>query len=68
MANADALLYLQDSYLKEFDATDEEVREDLLGPGTGIWVRLDRTAFYPQGGGQPNDTGNSPCGCGVPRD
>ncbi len=43
------LLYLTDSYLKEFEAT---VVEDL-----GESVVLDRTAFYPGGGGQPNDTG-----------
>ncbi|MGC8568911.1 MAG: alanyl-tRNA editing protein [Nitrososphaeria archaeon] len=43
------LLYLTDSYLKEFEAT---VVEDL-----GEALVLDRTAFYPGGGGQPNDTG-----------
>lgn len=45
------LLYQTDSYLKEFDANvsaiDAEART----------VVLDRTAFYPGGGGQPNDTG-----------
>jgi len=45
------LLYQTDSYLKEFDASviavDAEARA----------VVLDRTAFYPGGGGQPNDTG-----------
>jgi misacylated tRNA(Ala) deacylase len=44
-------LFLRDSYLKEFDATviaaDAESRR----------VQLDRTAFYPTGGGQPHDTG-----------
>jgi Ser-tRNA(Ala) deacylase AlaX len=44
-----ALRYLQDSYIKEFDA--EVVRS---GPR---YVILDRTAFYPEGGGQPTDTG-----------
>lgn len=43
------LLYLQDSFIKEFDA--EVVRS---GPR---YVILDRTAFYPEGGGQPTDTG-----------
>ncbi len=43
------LLYLQDSYLKEFDAAVVEVQ--------GNGVVLDRTAFYPGGGGQPSDTG-----------
>ncbi|NBR99774.1 MAG: alanyl-tRNA editing protein [Actinobacteria bacterium] len=43
------LLYLVDAYLKEFDAKVVEVRENA--------VALDRTIFYPTGGGQPNDTG-----------
>lgn len=43
------LLYLRDAYLREFDATVVEVREG--------GVVLDRTAFYPTGGGQPHDTG-----------
>jgi len=45
------LLYQTDSYLKKFDATvtavDAEART----------VVLDQSAFYPGGGGQPNDTG-----------
>jgi len=43
------LLYLRDAYLTEFDATVLDVREGAL--------TLDRTAFYPTGGGQPHDTG-----------
>ncbi|MBI4201690.1 MAG: alanyl-tRNA editing protein [Chloroflexi bacterium] len=43
------LLYHADSYLKEFTATVTEV--------IGNTVVLDRTAFYPGGGGQPHDTG-----------
>jgi len=43
------LLYMTDSYLREFDATVIAVRNDS--------VVLDRTAFYPGGGGQPHDTG-----------
>ena len=46
------LLYLRDAYLREFDATVLEV--DVDGPA----VVLDRTAFYPTGGGQPHDTGS----------
>lgn len=43
------LLYLSDGYLREFEATVTDVEGD--------GVVLDRTAFYPQGGGQPSDTG-----------
>jgi misacylated tRNA(Ala) deacylase len=43
------LLYLTDAYLREFDATVVAVDGDR--------VALDRTAFYPTGGGQPHDTG-----------
>jgi len=42
-------LYLSDAYLRRFDAKVAEVRPD--------GVRLDRTAFYPTGGGQPADRG-----------
>jgi misacylated tRNA(Ala) deacylase len=43
------LLYLRDHYMREFDATVVRVDGDFVG--------LDKTAFYPTGGGQPNDTG-----------
>jgi misacylated tRNA(Ala) deacylase len=43
------LLYLRDAYLTEFDATVIDVREGAIA--------LDRTAFYPTGGGQAHDTG-----------
>jgi len=43
------LLYLTDSYLREFDATVTAAEENR--------VALDRSAFYPGGGGQPHDTG-----------
>ena len=45
------LLYLYDAYQRGFDATVTEVDSD------GRRVALDRTAFYPTGGGQPHDTG-----------
>ena len=45
------LLYQTDSYLKEFDALVTAVNPDEKA------ITLDRTAFYPGGGGQPNDTG-----------
>jgi len=47
------LLYYEDAYLKEFDAKILEIQE--LNGDYGII--LDRTAFYPTGGGQPADTG-----------
>jgi len=42
-------LYHTDAYLKDFDATVIAV--------DGNKIALDRTAFYPGGGGQPNDLG-----------
>ena len=45
-------LYYQDAFLNEFTAVVQEVKED-----NGIRLRLDRTAFYPEGGGQPADEG-----------
>lgn len=44
-------LYHTDAYLKEFTATVTGHDDDQNG------VLLDRSAFYPGGGGQPNDTG-----------
>ena len=43
-------LYLNDCYLLEFEATVKDVTDDRF-------VILDRTAFYPNAGGQPNDLG-----------
>lgn len=43
------LLYLRDHYMREFDAQVVKVDGDSIG--------LDKTAFYPTGGGQPNDLG-----------
>ena len=42
-------LYLTDAYLRSFSGT-------VVAVGDGA-VALDRSAFYPTGGGQPNDTG-----------
>ena len=47
-------LYYADSHLVEFDARVTALRG--AGPGRAAAV-LDRTAFYPTGGGQPHDTG-----------
>ena len=46
---ATELLYLRDAYRRTFSATVVDRRDDA--------VALDRTAFYPTGGGQPHDTG-----------
>jgi misacylated tRNA(Ala) deacylase len=48
------LLYLRDAYLREFDATVVDVRAADDGV---VAVALDRTVFYPTGGGQPYDAG-----------
>jgi misacylated tRNA(Ala) deacylase len=45
------LLYLTDSYVKEFTAQVTDVDPEQKA------VVLDRTAFYPGGGGQPHDMG-----------
>jgi alanyl-tRNA synthetase len=44
-------LYYTDSYLRDFDAAVVDLAEG------GHRIYLDRTAFYPTSGGQPNDTG-----------
>ena len=43
------LLYMTDAYMKEFDATVTAAEENRIA--------LDQSAFYPGGGGQPNDIG-----------
>src|SRR2546425_170448 len=43
------LLYLEDGYLREFDAS-------VVAEGSHE-IALDRTAFFPGGGGQPPDAG-----------
>src|SRR3989442_13916503 len=45
--------YFRDSSLLEFSATVLDVNSS----SESTAVTLDRTAFYPTGGGQPNDTG-----------
>ncbi|NHJ20985.1 MAG: alanyl-tRNA editing protein [Candidatus Lokiarchaeota archaeon] len=43
-------LYMKDSYLKQWDAQVVSVKDDK-------YIVLDKTAFYPKGGGQPWDEG-----------
>jgi len=49
MENITDHIYLSDSYIKEFDAIITISKKD--------YVCLNRTAFYPFGGGQPSDIG-----------
>lgn len=46
-------LYYEDVYQKEFQATVLECRE----VKKGYHILLDKSAFYPEGGGQPSDVG-----------
>lgn len=48
-----SLLYLNDTYLFEAEAKFIEILEN----EKGVALILDQTIFYPQGGGQPSDTG-----------
>lgn len=51
----DQALYLSDSYLKEWEASvvSAQGKDD-----KAQFIVLDRTAFYPNSGGQPHDTGS----------
>ena len=46
-------LYYMDSFLRDFEATIVDTSPD----DRGVRVYLDRTAFYPESGGQPTDRG-----------
>ncbi|QFT90091.1 alanyl-tRNA synthetase [Bacillus sp. THAF10] len=47
-------LYYEDPYIKDFTATLVELKQD----DENRWYAvLDKTAFYPEGGGQPFDKG-----------
>jgi misacylated tRNA(Ala) deacylase len=53
------LLYATDAYLRSFEARVEAVDAERIA--------LDRTAFYPTGGGQPHDMGTLRLGAGPER-
>ena len=46
-------IYYESAYIKEFEGRVTECLEDKKG----FRIALDRTAFYPEGGGQPCDKG-----------
>ncbi|HET9101468.1 MAG TPA: DHHA1 domain-containing protein [Acidobacteriaceae bacterium] len=51
-------LYSTDSFLTTFDAVVTDIQEVSRASGQSLWrVALDRSAFYPTGGGQPYDVG-----------
>ena len=51
--NTTIRLFDEDAYIREFEARVTDVRIDR----DRAEISLDRTAFYPRGGGQPGDTG-----------
>ncbi len=52
-------IYYTNSFLTDFDAVVTDIQELSRASGQSLWrVALDRSAFYPTSGGQPNDTGS----------
>lgn len=49
-------LFRKDSYIRECEATVARI-DGSSEMGAGAGIVLDRTVFYPMGGGQPGDTG-----------
>jgi alanyl-tRNA synthetase len=63
-------LYSTDSFLRRFAAAVTNIREHSRGQDGSRWqLTLDRSAFYPTGGGQPHDSGeleaSAPSGAAV---
>jgi misacylated tRNA(Ala) deacylase len=50
---------MEDCYRREFEGTVKEVNKDK--DGKACFIVLDQTAFYPNSGGQPHDTGTLIC-------
>lgn len=51
-------LYYNDAFLQSFAGVVSDVRELATSQGEALWqIALDRTAFYPDSGGQPSDIG-----------
>jgi misacylated tRNA(Ala) deacylase len=59
-------LYSRDAYARSAEAIALRVRPASEGDGVHADLVLDRTVFYPGGGGQPSDRGVLRAGCGTP--